>query len=111
MVTVTATQSGAGIYSAASPISQNVVVAPAVLTIVGNNLTRVNNVPNPPFTYTVTGFVNGDTTSRALHSAPSLQRSVVAEYPFPGRKFLPELSPGSKIRYLTPGSSFGEAQA
>lgn len=63
MVVVTANQSGGSGYSAASPVVQTITVQPAVLTVTANNITRVNNVPNPPLTYTITGFVNGDTAT------------------------------------------------
>lgn len=84
-VNVTATQSGGGSYSAAPPVSQSITVAPAVLTVVGNNATRVNNAPNPLFTYTVTGFVNGDSASvlggSAVGTTTATPGSPVGTYP------------------------------
>ncbi len=38
-------------------------VTPAALTITANNATRAVNTPNPAFTVTYAGFVNGDTAS------------------------------------------------
>lgn len=85
IVKVTATQAGGGVYSAAPPVSQSITVAPAVLTIVGDNLTRVNNVPNPPLTYTLTGFVNGDTASvvggNVVGTTTATPGSPVGTYP------------------------------
>lgn len=84
-VKVIANQPGSSIYSAASPVSQNVTVAPAVLTIVGNNSTRVNNVPNSSFSYTITGFVNGDTSTvvggSAAGTTTATPGSPVGTYP------------------------------
>ena len=38
-------------------------INPATLTVTPNNATRAVGTPNPAFTYTITGFVNGDTAS------------------------------------------------
>ncbi|MBT9333138.1 MBG domain-containing protein [Paracidobacterium acidisoli] len=62
-VTVTATQQGQGAYAAAVPVAQTITVAPAVLTVTANNVSRPTNVMNPAFTATITGFVNGDNSS------------------------------------------------
>ena len=46
-------------------------VSPAGLTITANNTNRLYGAVNPAFTYTASGFVNGDTAS-ILSGAPSL---------------------------------------
>ncbi len=84
-IVVTASQAGSGIYTAAAPVSQTVVVAPAILTVTAANASRVNNVPNPVFTYALSGFVNGD-TSAVVVGAPgetttATQGSPVGTYP------------------------------
>jgi hypothetical protein len=38
----------------------NLTVTPAVLTVTANDAARVYGAANPTFTYTITGFVNGD---------------------------------------------------
>jgi hypothetical protein len=62
-VTVTATQGGNAAYTAAAPVSQSFTIAQAPLTVTVNNVTIANNTLFPTFTYTITGFVNGDTAS------------------------------------------------
>ncbi len=73
-VTVTANQSGNATYAAATPVSQTFAVAPAVLTVAANNLSRAYNTANPTLTYTITGFVNGDAQLTATTGSPSLSR-------------------------------------
>ena len=80
MVTVTASQPGQGVYSAASPVIQTIIVAPAVLTVTANSVSRVDNVPNPAFTVTVTGFVNGDTSS-SIGGSPAFATTAVPGSP------------------------------
>jgi hypothetical protein len=62
-------------------------VTPASLTVAANNLSRNINTANPAFTYTVTGFVNGDATSvvtgaascssTAITSSPAASYSII----------------------------------
>ncbi len=80
-VTVTASQPGAGAYSPAAPVSQTFTVAPAVLTLTANNATRVDDTPNPAFTYTLNGFVNGDTQGSATSGTPQLTTTATAGSP------------------------------
>lgn len=62
-IAVEADQPGDASHSAAAPATQTVTVAPAVLTVKADDLSRPPNVNNPPLTYTITGFVNGDSVS------------------------------------------------
>jgi hypothetical protein len=60
-------------------------VTPATLTAAANNLSRPVNSANPPLTYGVTGYVNGDTSS-ILSGVPGLSTtavmsSIVGNYP------------------------------
>jgi sugar lactone lactonase YvrE len=71
-VTVTATQGGNATYTAATPVPQSFTVEQAPLTIAANNLTRVDNIANPALTYTISGFVNGDTASTAVTGTAAL---------------------------------------
>jgi hypothetical protein len=73
------------IYSAAPPVSQTIMVAPAVLTVAANNATRTTNVANPTFTTTITGFVNGDPPSvvggSPVLATTAIRGSPVGTYP------------------------------
>lgn len=85
-VTVTASQAGNDIYGPASPVTQSITVAPAVLTVTANNATRVNDAPNPTLTYAITGLVNNDSQGAALSGVPALATtatitSAVGVYP------------------------------
>jgi hypothetical protein len=80
MVTVTASQPGQGVYSAASPVVQTITIAPAVLTAMANSVSRVDNVANPALTATLTGFVNGDTSS-SVGGSPNFTTTAVPGSP------------------------------
>ena len=60
LVTVRASQPGNALYNAAPDMDQAFNVAPASLTIAANNSSRAYGTPNPIFTASYTGFVNGD---------------------------------------------------
>jgi hypothetical protein len=47
-------------------------VIPAELYVVANSYRRPINTPNPPFGYTIYGFVNGDTQGSATTGVPAL---------------------------------------
>ena len=44
----------------------------AVLTVTADDKSRIYNMPNPPLTFTPSGFVNGDTAATAFNGAPTL---------------------------------------
>ena len=58
-------------YTGASK-TVSIVVNKATLVVTANNLTAVYGSANPPYTYTITGFVNGDTQATATTGAPTL---------------------------------------
>jgi MBG domain (YGX type)/Lectin C-type domain len=60
-IVVRASQSGNAQYSAAPGVDQAFTVAKATLTITANNASRVYGTPNPTFTASYSGLVNGDT--------------------------------------------------
>lgn len=79
-VKVTAVQAG-NIDYAAAMASQSFAVARALLTVTANNSIKTYGAPHPAFTYTIAGFLNGDTsavvrgalreaTTATIHSAP-----------------------------------------
>jgi hypothetical protein len=55
--------------------------AQAALTVTANNAIRAFGAANPSFTYTITGFVNGDTQASATSGAPSLTTSAITSSP------------------------------
>jgi 6-phosphogluconolactonase (cycloisomerase 2 family) len=73
-VTASITGLGAGSYSVTASFAGDVnntaatgsatlIINPAVLTVTSANATRIYGDPNPVFSFTITGFVNGDTTA------------------------------------------------
>jgi len=62
---IKASQAGNTNYNAAPDVPQSFTVNPATLTYKADAKTRAYGVANPPFTGTVTGFVNGDTQTSA----------------------------------------------
>jgi hypothetical protein len=80
-ITVEADQPGDSTYAAAAPVTQTVTIAPAVLDVTASNLSRAPGLDNPPLTYTITGFVNGDTSS-VVTGAPVLTTTATLSSPF-----------------------------
>jgi hypothetical protein len=62
-VTVTASQGGNSDYATATPVSQSFTVARATLTVTADNSVKTYGAAHPPFSYTITGFLNGDTSA------------------------------------------------
>lgn len=56
-------------FAASSGVAQ-LTVAPAVLTVTADNVSKLYGDPNPAFTFTFSGFVNGDTAS-VITGSPS----------------------------------------
>ena len=52
-------------------VNGTITVTPAKLTVVANSYSRQINQSNPAFSYTINGFVNGDTQLSALTGAPA----------------------------------------
>ncbi len=57
-----------------------ITVTPAALTLTANNVTRAYNTPNPAFTGTITGAVNGDIFTESF-STTAVLTSSVGSYP------------------------------
>ncbi|MBZ5524489.1 MAG: DUF11 domain-containing protein, partial [Acidobacteriia bacterium] len=95
-VTVSLTGINAGTYAISASFagdantqaasgSANLVVNPAVLTITAGNASRLYGDPNPAFTFTFSGFVNGETAA-VLTGSPTCTTvadptSAVGTYP------------------------------
>ena len=59
-------------------------VAPAPLSVVGANASRLYGDPNPAFTGTLTGVKNGDNITASFSSAANAASSRVGTYPIVG---------------------------
>ncbi|HEX3587000.1 MAG TPA: MBG domain-containing protein [Candidatus Angelobacter sp.] len=59
---ISASFAGDTLFTASSGTG-SLTVNRAVLTVVANSVARLYLDPNPPFTYTITGFLNGDTAA------------------------------------------------
>jgi len=84
-IVITASQTGNGNWGAATPVPETLTVAKASLTITASNASKSYGAANPAFSYTPSGFVNGD-SSAVLSGSPSLTTtatvsSVVGTYP------------------------------
>jgi hypothetical protein len=78
-VDITASQPGNGKYSAAQPISQQIKVSPAPLTVIANDISETyGDFKAPSFTASYSGFVNGDTQATALSGQPSFSTTATA---------------------------------
>ena len=79
-VTVTALQLGDGTYAAATPVPQTFTVATATLTVTADNQTRLFGAANPTLTYTIAGFVNGDTQA-VVSGTPTVTTTAINTSP------------------------------
>ena len=79
-VSVTAAQGGDENFGAATPVTQIFTVKPAILSIKANDATRAYGAANPAFSYTATGFVNGDGPS-VLSGAPAFLPPAASSAP------------------------------
>jgi hypothetical protein len=84
-IVIQADQPGDASHNAATPVPQTLVVTPAPLTVTANDASRFVEQPNPAFTATFAGLVNGDTPaalSGALaFSTPAGAGSPPGAYP------------------------------
>jgi len=77
-VMVTASQAGNSTYSAATPVSQTIIVNAATLSVgVSGSPSRYYGQPNPAFSYTIGPFVYSDTQASATTGAPTLTTTAV----------------------------------
>ncbi len=84
-IQITASQAGNGQYGPATA-TQTLTVDKALLTVTANNVSRTFGAPNPAFTASYAGFVNGDSAASALTGAPQFSTTATAnshagEYP------------------------------
>jgi gliding motility-associated-like protein len=77
---ITAAQPGNGNYNAALSVTRTLTVGKAGLTFTADNKSKEYQAQNPVLTYTVSGYVNGETQS-VLDVLPSIQTSAVHNSP------------------------------
>jgi hypothetical protein len=80
-VAVTATQPGDATYQAAQQVTQSFVVVPAPLTFTANNQTMAQGSAVPALTYTVGGYVPGDTPATVWSGTPALATTATFTSP------------------------------
>jgi hypothetical protein len=82
---VTATYGGDANYLPSFSAALGHQVNPAILTVTADNKTKIQGDPNPPLTYSITGFVNGETSAvvsgDAEMSTSATSESPVGTYP------------------------------
>ena len=61
--TITASQAGDSQYNPAADVMQNLVIDKALLTATADDKNKIYGDPNPGFSLSFTGFVNGDNSS------------------------------------------------
>jgi hypothetical protein len=76
-LSTTLTPTAANDYNSASA-TVPLTVNPAVLTVAANNLSIAYGAALPTFTYTLSGFVNGDTAATATTGTPSLSTNATS---------------------------------
>jgi hypothetical protein len=106
--TVTASQPGNVSYAAAFPISQTLTVGQAPLTVTANNASKQLGSPNPSFTATITGFVNGNsaTTPGVYFGAPAFMTAATAGSPIGTYSIVPSTGTLASINYMFPPANF-----
>ena len=77
---VTFTPTDTANYKSVTQTAQIVVNPGVTLTVTAANASRIYNTPNPTFTGTVTGAVNGDTFTESFTTAAILS-SPAGTYP------------------------------
>jgi hypothetical protein len=65
-VVVQATQAGNTNYAAATPVTQNLTIQPAVLTVTASSYTIAPGATQPVFNYIITGFMFNQTNTPAI---------------------------------------------
>ncbi len=74
--TITARQQGNNNYEAVTDVSHVCKITKALLTTSADNFSRKYNTNNPPFTYSYSGFVNGDAAAD-IDAMPSVVTNAI----------------------------------
>ncbi len=81
-ITITANQAGNASYAPAAPVTLSFTATQAVLTVTVGYYTRAEGAPNPTFTASIGGFVNGDAnTPLVLTGAPIITTQATEASP------------------------------
>jgi hypothetical protein len=72
-VVVMATQAGNGSYSAAANVTESFQVTPALLTVTATNVSATYGSVPAAFTYSISGFVLGQSASQVVTGKPIVQ--------------------------------------
>ncbi|HXM64273.1 MAG TPA: Ig-like domain repeat protein [Terriglobales bacterium] len=75
-IVIAANQGGNADYTAAPQVAQSIVVVVGTLTVTANNATRVYGTPNPTFTGSITGAVDGDTFTEIFSTTATITSPV-----------------------------------
>jgi MBG domain (YGX type) len=107
-ITVTASQPGNSSIGPAAPVSQTLTVNPAPLTVTANSASKVVGSPNPAFTATITGFVNGDTaaTLGVYSGAPAFSTTATVNSPAGTYPIVPSIGTLHSVNYTFPPANF-----
>src|SRR5208337_5215547 len=79
-ITVDVTGLSAANYDFITGQAATLTVSPAHLTVTADNQTKIQGNPNPTLTYTLSGFVNGDTSS-VVSGAATLSTTATTSSP------------------------------
>ncbi len=77
-IAIDANQAGNADYTAATQVTQLIVVGPASLAVSANNASRVYGTANPSFSGSVTGAVNGDTFTESFSTSATTNSNAGA---------------------------------
>ncbi|HEY0758250.1 MAG TPA: MBG domain-containing protein [Acidisarcina sp.] len=80
-VVIEAVQAGTATVLPAAPVQSSIPVTSTPLTVTASNATRVFGAPDPAFTYTINGLINGDTASSAISGTPAFSTTATATSP------------------------------
>ena len=107
-ITVTASQSGNQSYAAASPVTQTLTVTPAPLTVTAEPASKIKGQPNPAFSATISGFVNGDTaaTPGVYSGAPAFSTTATTNSPPGTYPIVPSIGTLTATNYSFPAANF-----
>jgi len=75
--TIQASFGGSSTFGASAGTT-SAIVAPALLTVTATNANRVFGAANPSLTFSITGFVNGESQASVVTGAPNVTTTAVA---------------------------------
>jgi hypothetical protein len=85
-------------------VGGTLTITPAVLTVAANNQTKTYGGTVPSLTYTISGFVNGDTSS-VISGSPTLSTTATSSSPAGSSPITVDVSGLSAVNYTFAGQS------